>query len=218
MRHCDECGVDLSGALDRCPLCGTTLMGEPTASAFPITTAQAPAKAVRRALGVIALIALAALMAAAWLVPLRPWPVALMAVAILVSYAFLRNVIAHSPDFVRIAERYFLVLLAVAVLWWLSAGSELVASFVIPSICLAALLANTALVAAFREAFVNDYAKYLLYSLVLGLAPLGLLPLHAAPWPWLIYASAVATMLLALTLLLFARKQLIAEMRKLFSA
>lgn len=218
MRRCRECDVSFSGALDRCPLCGSPLEGTPAPAAFPVTTAHAPAKAARRALGCLMLLTLAGLLLAAWLVPLRPWPVALMAVGLLLSYLFLRNVIAHSPDFVRIAERYFLVLLAIAVLWWLSAGDPLVASLVIPGICLAGLLVNTTLVVAFSEAFVHDYAKYLIYSLFLGLAPLGLLLLHAAPWPWLIYASAAATGLLAITLLLLARSQIIAEARKLFSA
>lgn len=218
MRRCDECGVGFSGALDRCPLCGAPLEGAPSPAAFPVTTAQAPAKAARRALTCLTLATLVGLLLAAWLVPLQPWPVALMAVGLLVSYLFLRNVIAHSPDFVRIAERYFLVVLAMAVLWWLAGGDPVVASLAIPGICLAGLLVNTALVIAFREAFVRDYAKYLIYSLFFGLAPLGLLPLHAAPWPWLIYASAAATVLLALTLLLLARRQSIAEARKLFSA
>lgn len=218
MRHCDPCDIDLSGDLDRCPLCGSVLEGEATPAAFPVSTAEAPAMAARRVLAAVTGAAAIALLIATWLVPLRPWPVALMMVALVVGYGFLRNVMAHSPDFVRIAERYFLVLLAMAVLWWLAAGSGLVASLVIPGICLGGLLTNTALVVAFREAFVRDYAKYLLYSLLLGLAPLLLLPLNAAPWPWLIYASAAASALLALTLLLLARKQLKAELRKLFSA
>ena len=35
MRHCDKCGIDFSGDLERCPLCQAELAGEASAPMFP---------------------------------------------------------------------------------------------------------------------------------------------------------------------------------------
>lgn len=217
MRTCDECGVGFSGDLELCPLCGSHLVGDPTPPVFPVQEVRKPARAAQRALGAITVLAIVAVAAMALAWGLRPWPAALACVAVALNYLFLRNVLAHSPDFLRIAERYFLVLLAGSALWWLAAGSHEVASFVVPAICLAGTLTNTVLVIAYRDRFVQGYAKYLLYSLVLGVAPLGLVALGAAAWPWLCYASAFAAVMLSAMLLLLTRRQLSAELRKLFA-
>ena len=218
MRTCDECGVEFSGALEHCPLCGSPLVGDATPAPFPVSRAHRPAMAARRAVAVLSVAAVAAVLAMGWAFGLRPWPVALACVALGLNYLFLRNVLVHSPDFLRVVERYFLVLLAGAALWWLGSGSAVAASFVMPGLCLIGVLTNAALVVAYRGAFVRDYAKYLLYSLVLGIAPMGLVALGAVPWPGLAWACAGATVLLAATLLLLARRQLGAELRKLLSA
>ncbi len=218
MRTCDECQVGFSGALDRCPLCGSALAGEPEPAPFPVREAHRPARAARRALAALSVTALVAVLALGWWLDLRPWPVALACVGLAVNYLFLRNVLTHSPDFVRVAERYFLVLLAGTTLWWLADGSPVAASLAIPGLCLVAVLTNAALVVAYRGAFVHDYAKYLIYSLGLGLAPLVLVAVGAASWPWLAWACAGATALLACALLLLARRPLAAELRKLLSA
>ncbi len=185
MRTCDECQVGFSGALDRCPLCGSALAGEPEPAPFPVREAHRPARAARRALAALSVTALVAVLALGWWLDLRPWPVALACVGLAVNYLFLRNVLAHSPDFVRVAERYFLVLLAGTTLWWLADGSPVAASLAIPGLCLVAVLTNAA---------------------------------GAASWPWLAWACAGATALLACALLLLARRPLAAELRKLLSA
>lgn len=218
MKHCGECSVDYAGDLDRCPLCGAPLTGEPVPAVFPASTTRTPARTARRVLLLISIGCAIILAITALVVPLRPWPTAIAYVVLVINYLVIRNMIAHAPDFMRIVQRYFLVLLAVVVLWWLATGNPYVSSLAVPAVCLLAVLTNTTLVVVYREAFVNDYAKYLVYSLVLGLAPLILIPLGAAPWPIGAYASAGATVLLGAALLIFARRQTGAEMRKLFSA
>lgn len=218
MRHCGECSVDYSGELDRCPLCGTPLTGQPTPAAFPVSTTHAPMRKARRVLLLIAIACAIGIGLTALLVPLQPWPTVLAYAVLVINYLVIRNIIAHAPDFMRIIQRYFLVLLAVVVLWWLATGNLFVSSWVIPAVCLAGVLTNTMLVVIYRDAFVNDYAKYLVYSGILGLAPLLLIPLGAAPWPIPAYASAGATILLGAAILIFTRRQMKAEMGKLFSA
>ena len=218
MRHCGECSVDYSGELDRCPLCGTPLTGDPTPAAFPVSTTHAPMRKARRVLLLIAVACAVGIGLTALLVPLQPWPTVLAYAVLAINYLVIRNIVAHAPDFMRIIQRYFLVLLAVGVLWWLATGNLFVSSLVIPAVCLAGVLTNATLVVIYRDAFVNDYAKYLVYSLVMGLLPLLLIPLGTAPWPWLTFASAGATVLLGAALLIFTRRQMGAEMGKLFSA
>lgn len=217
MRMCDECGVGFTGDLELCPLCGTVLVGPEEPSPFPVSQVRRPERAARRALALLAAAAIAAVIGLGWAFGLTPWAVALGCVAVALSYLFLRNVVVHHPDSLRVVERYFLVLAALAVLWWLASGEALAAQVAIPTICLAACLVNAALVAVYRGRFVHGYAKYLVYQVVLGFAPLALLPLGAASWPWLAYASAASALLLTVLLLGLARAQLLSELRKLFA-
>ena len=109
--------------------------------------------------------------------------------AIALNWLFVRNMIVHAPDFIRVVERYFLVLLAVGALWFLATGNL----------------------------FVSGYAKYLLYELVLGLVPAALALAGLTTWPYLAWTAAAAAVALLAALLLLTRKPLAAEMHKLFS-
>lgn len=218
MRACDECGVEYSGDLRHCPLCGTPLQGDAVPPAFPVQQAKAPSKTARRVLGALTLMAMVAVPLAAATAESPLWPAVFTDGALLVNYLFLRNVIVHNPDFLRVAERWFLALLAVALLWWLATGAPWVVSLVVPGLCLAALVTNTVLVAVFRDRFVRGYAKYLLYDVALGFVPAVLVLAGWVQWPILAWASAGAAGVLTLSLLLLTRRQVAAEVRKLFTA
>ena len=137
---------------------------------------------------------------------------------LVVNYLFVRNILVHTPDFLRVVVRYFLILLAIAALWYLITRNPVVTTFVIPGICLVALVFDAVLVAVFRGTFVSGYAKYLLFDVVLGLIPLALVALGLTTWDVPANVSALTASVLLLALLVFTRKQLVAEVRKLFSA
>ena len=101
---------------------------------------------------------------------------------LVVNYLFVRNILVHTPDFLRVVVRYFLILLAIAALWYLITRNPVVTTFVIPGICLVALVFDAVLVAVFRGTFVSGYAKYLLFDVVLGLIPLALVALGLTTW------------------------------------
>jgi hypothetical protein len=133
------------------------------------------------------------------------------------NYLFVRNIIVHRPDFLRVVIRYFLVLLAVALLWFLLTGNLIVTTFIIPGICLVALVFDTVLIALFRGTFVSGYAKYLLFDVALGLAPMLLVVLGLTTWDLLAYISALVSSAFLLWVLVFMRQQLMTEIRKLLS-
>ncbi|MFR7737272.1 MAG: DUF6320 domain-containing protein, partial [Eggerthella lenta] len=89
---------------------------------------------------------------------------------------------------------------------------------VIPGICLVALVFDGVLLAVFRGTFVSGYAKYLLFDVGLGLIPLALQALGLTTWDVPSLVSALTASVFLLGLVVFARKQLTAEIRKLFSA
>ncbi|BAK45089.1 DUF6320 domain-containing protein [Eggerthella sp. YY7918] len=218
MRHCKKCGIDFSGDLERCPLCQAELVGEATPAVFPKNEVR---KSGTVALAVLAFATGATLLVMlflGYLVPL-PWDIVVsVCLALVLNYLFVRNIITHSPDFLRVVARYFLVLLAIAALWFLITGNLAVTTFVIPGICLVALVYDTVLVAVFKGTFVSGYAKYLLFDVALGLAPLALVALGLTTWDVLALVSALMASVFLLGLVVFMRKQLMAEMRKLFSA
>ena len=74
------------------------------------------------------------------------------------------------------------------------------------------------LLAVFRGTFVSGYAKYLLFDVALGLIPLALSALGLTTWDVLANVSALVASVFLLGLVVFTRKQLVAEERTLFSA
>ena len=218
MKRCEKCRVEFTGDLDRCPLCQAELAGTATPSAFPRNEVR---KSGAMALGVLAFVSGACLLVMVFLGRMLSLPgdiVVSVCVALVVNYLFVRNILAHSPDFLRVVVRYFLILLGIAAAWFLVTGNTLVTTFVIPGICLVALVFDTVLVAVFKDTFVAGYAKYLLFDVVLGLVPLALIALGLTTWEIPALSSALAASVFLLGLLVFMRKQLMDEVRKLFLA
>ncbi|MBS5478499.1 MAG: reverse gyrase, partial [Coriobacteriia bacterium] len=114
--------------------------------------------------------------------------------------------------------RYFLILLLLAFVWFALTGNLVVTTYVIPSICLLALVFDAVLVCVFRGTFVSGYAKYLLFDVVLGICPLALVATGLTTWDILAYVSALVACVLLLALVVFMHERLVAELRKLFAA
>lgn len=218
MKSCDECKVSFSGDLRRCPLCGKVLKGTATPSEFPAREVHHTSKRARRLLGVATLACIAATIIGGITLHASALGIVVICAALALTYIFLHNVIVHSPDFLRIIERYFLLLIGVAALAFIGTGNTIISTYAIPLISTAAIVFNTVLVAMYRSIFVSGYAKYLLYNLVLGLVPLVFVFTGLVSLPIPAYIDAAASVLLAAVLAILARKQSAEEARKLFSA
>lgn len=124
MRYCPSCRIDFTGVLDRCPLCGSKLEGTPEGMIFPENEFARTKKLAKRSM--IAL-TFAALAFVAFLC-VRTHASAVTGIAsfaaVIVNYIFIRNVVVHSPSFLRIIERYFLVVMALALLLLLATGDS----------------------------------------------------------------------------------------------
>ena len=189
----------------------------PVPSVFPPNSFERKSTRVRTVLAVLTLICIALIALLGGTAGGSALAVGAPCAAVALNWLFVRNMIVHAPDFIRVVERYFLVLLAVAGLWFLSTGNLIVTTYVIPGLCLLALAFNAVLLIAFRGSFVTGYAKYLIYEMLLGLVPLALLAAGLITWPPLAIAAGAAAAALLAILLLVGRKQLAAEARKLFS-
>ena len=189
----------------------------PVPSVFPPNSFERKSTRVRTVLAVLTLICIALIALLGGTAGGSALAVGAPCAAVALNWLFVRNMIVHAPDFIRVVERYFLVLLAVAGLWFLSTGNLIVTTYVIPGLCLLALAFNAVLLIAFRGPFVTGYAKYLIYEVLLGLVPLALLAAGLITWPPLAIAAGTAAAALLAILLLVGRKQLAAEARKLFS-
>lgn len=217
MKHCNKCGVDMGGQLDKCPLCHAELSGKAEPSVFPRNVAKASGT---EALKVLAFVSGACILGLVFLWQLIALPgdiVLALCLGLVMNYLFVRSILMHSPNFLRVVIRYFLILLAITFVWFLITQNPFVTTFIIPGICLLALAFDAVLVTVFRGTFVSGYAKYLLFDVFLGLTPLILVALGLTTWNVLAYTSAFVASLLFLALAIFMRKQLLAELRKLFS-
>lgn len=216
MKRCTECQLDISGSLESCPLCGKPLVGTPSDAVFPENEPTRPKKLAQRCLIGLTIAGLLLAVLAGISAGATATAIGAACAAVLVSYIFVRNVIVHSPSFLRTVERYFLVLIALALLLLLATGSTEVATFMIPLLSLVALCTNCVLVILFRNTFVQGYAKYLLYELALGMVPLALLAAGLVTWPALSVAAIIMAGVMLVLMLTLTRKQLAQEVRKLF--
>ena len=169
-------------------------------------------------LGGVTLVLLAAIVVLCIVVRANPWRCVLACAALVVNYAFVRNMVVHSPDVLRLLQRYYLVLVAMAFLWFFATWDPSISTLVIPCLCITGTLFNAVLLAVFRSRFLGDYAKYLLFVIVLGVSPVALFFTGTVAWPAMPIISAAFAVLFAAALAAFAHKQVAAEARKLFDA
>ncbi len=218
MKHCPHCNIDYTGCLDRCALCGTPMSGLPSENPFPTLPIQRTNHRVRRILGGITAVILFSFVVLCMMLRLS-WAVGLAgSIAITLNYLFVRNVLVHVPDFLRATKRYFLVLMAMALLWFAATGDTNVSTYVIPLVSLTATSFNGVLFGVLQGRLVEGYGKYLLYDALFGGLPLGFMLAGAISQPALAWASVIlATVMIAL---LFAlnRHSVMDEARRLFSA
>jgi hypothetical protein len=218
MKRCERCGVEIGGELERCPLCQSELHGQAEPSVFPANVVRKSGTMALKILAFATGACLLSMLFAGFAFALPVNIVVVICLALALNYLLVRAILIHAPDFLRIVARYFLLLLAISLIWFLATGNLLVTTFMIPGICLLALVFDNVLVALFRSTFISGYAKYLLFNVVLGLAPLLLVALGLTTFNLLAYISALAASLSMLWILVFMRKQLFAEISKLFSA
>ena len=218
MKHCDRCGVSFTGELDRCPLCKAELTGTAVPSVFPCNEVKRSETMALRVLAFATGTGVLATLFAGHIFSLYSEIVFGVCLALLTNYLFVRHILSHAPDFLRLVVRYFLVLLGAAALWFVFTGNLVVTTWVIPCICLAALITDAVLLCVFRSTFFVGYAKYLLFNVVFGLVPLVLAAANLTTWDVPSFASAFVACVLLLALVVFMRDRLVQEVRKLFTA
>ena len=205
MKHCDACTVDFTGDMARCPLCQNELRGEASPAAFPAQ--QIYLRPRRLAVEIFSY--------------LFSWPIPIAsasAAALIISVLFINSAILHVPRPLRLMFRYFYIMLAIALVWFVATMNHVVTMFVIPITCLVSLVFDVVLLIVLRAKAIDEYAKYLAFDIVAGLMPLTFIPLGWAPWDVLVMVSGLVSLLVLLGLLVFARRQLFSEFGKQFSA
>lgn len=219
MKHCDACTVDFTGDMARCPLCQNELRGEASPAAFPAQ--QIYLRPRRLAVEIITFVTarFCCCMASSAICFRGRYrlPVHRRA-ALIISVLFINSAILHVPRPLRLMFRYFYIMLAIALVWFVATMNHVVTMFVIPITCLVSLVFDVVLLIVLRAKAIDEYAKYLAFDIVAGLMPLTFIPLGWAPWDVLVMVSGLVSLLVLLGLLVFARRQLFSEFGKQFSA
>lgn len=216
MMHCADCKVDFTGELKACPLCGCPLDGKPSKSPFPRIAIQHTSMMARAVLGIITLVLIATIIALCIWIGTSFWYCALSCVAIALNYIFVRSMVAHSPRPMRNVQRYFLVLVAMSLLWYFATGNTAISTFVVPSICILGSLFDIVILIVFRSQFITGYAKYILFAIVLGAVPLALAAIGSIMWLPIAWISGGCALTLLVAAFTVGRSSMRDEVRKLF--
>ena len=121
MKHCDACTVDFTGDMARCPLCQNELRGEASPAAFPAQ--QIYLRPRRLAVEIITFVTGAILLLHGFFSYLFSWPIPIAsasAAALIISVLFIYSAILHVPRPLRLMFRYFYIMLAIALVWFVA--------------------------------------------------------------------------------------------------
>ena len=179
MKHCDACTVDFTGDMARCPLCQNELCGEASPAAFPAQ--QIYLRPRRLAVEIITFVTGVILLLHGFFSYLFSWPIPIAsasAAALIISVLFINSAILHVPRPLRLMFRYFYIMLAIALVWFVATMNHVVTMFVIPITCLVSLVFDVVLLIVLRAKAIDEYAKYLAFDIVAGLMPLTLSLIH----------------------------------------
>lgn len=217
MLKCNHCNVDFSGRLERCPLCGGSLEGKPSAAVFPHCNITKPWRIALKLIeffsgaGAIALAVL-------WGVHVLPANIAILSLlAVLLNFVFVFNMLRLNPGFIRSSSRYILLLIAVGFLIYWFTGLTWVTDFALPIVCLVALLFDIVLCVWLKNAFIEMFAKYLIFDIVCAFLPLICIWFGWSHFETLAWTSAGCSALFLLVLMVFFRTEFLSEFKKLAS-
>ena len=127
MKHCDACTVDFTGDMARCPLCQNELRGEASPAAFPAQ--QIYLRPRRLAVEIITFVTGAILLLHGFFSYLFSWPIPIAsasAAALIISVLFINSAILHVPRPLRLMFRYFYIMLAIALVWFVATMNHVV--------------------------------------------------------------------------------------------
>lgn len=218
MRHCNRCDISYTGDVDRCALCGNELSGNIAPSPFPDIPIATTKNRAKTWLAVGTLLLLAVVIWLCWWHQVRVNAYIAASAAVILNYIFVRNVVVHSPNFLRVIQRYFLLIMALVVLWVIGSRSTDVATYVVPSVSLAAIIFDGVLLAVLRSRMISGYGKYLMYDIAFGGVPLILMTCGMVTWPALSIISACCAGAFAICLFALARRYVTDEAKRLFNA
>ncbi|MFT3886772.1 MAG: DUF6320 domain-containing protein [Arachnia sp.] len=186
MRRCLECGVDIEGPWDACPLCGASISGAATPSPLPVVALRFSRRRLLRVLFAVSLAVIAVSFAAqfllgpqasgiglfrsAWLGISAMWLVVLMAVR-------KRRNVAKSTV-------YLVVLVGLVCVYWdyLTGWRAWSLTYAVPIVCAAAIVALQIAVWALRTE-VGEHVVYTALAVLLGLLPVAFLVFGAVTSP-----------------------------------
>lgn len=149
------------------------------------------------------------------------WPFFIPALAcggLWANFLFVRNIMRRSLGFVRAASRYYYILYALCLVWFLTTNFEPVLSIALPICALAGIAFDFCLLPILRADVVRDYAKYLFFNVALGFLPLILALTHWCELGPLAIISTALSFAFACALLIFLPKHVFDEAKKFFSA
>lgn len=141
MKHCDACNIDFTGDMARCPLCQNELHGEASPAAFPAQ--QIYLRPRRLTVEIITFATGAILLLHGFFSYLFSWPIPIAsasAAALIISVLFINSAILHASRPLRLMFRYFYIMLAIALVWFVATMNCVVTMFVIPITCLVSLV------------------------------------------------------------------------------
>lgn len=215
MMKCDLCGIDISGRHSACPLCGSALSGLPAPSPFPPNTLEKTSRKAQMALGVISLVLILAATLACALLRAPLGIIATAGIALTVNYLFVRNILLHSPSFFKSVIRYFIVIIAVAYVWYATTGNPHAIDYVIPAVSVTSLAFNSVLMILPTRRFVGPHSKYVLFNMVIGLLPLAFFAAGAINDPALSLLDIASSAITGVIFCLSLGKSLPDELRRL---
>lgn len=217
MKHCDKCNVNVAGDRKICPLCQNVLTGTGEAEPYPhIPTFFRKYKmAIKIAIFSSITICIISL-AVNYMIPQSgfwSW-IVLLGIACLWVSMFI--IIKKGSNIPKTIIYHVVALSAISVLWDKVTGWHgWSIDFVIPSVCIAAIIAMVAFIKASHKK-IRNYVFFIFIDAIFGIIPLVLYNSHLAKIKYPSIICTALSIIIIVALLTFQGKAVASELKKKF--
>ncbi len=217
MRMCNRCKIKFNTTSDICPLCQNKLQAGKIDSVFPTNVRYKTHFIILKFLLFISLVVAITAGSIEFYITNNLYYSLFISGGLITNYIFLYFILKNKENVLSFFGKCGVVLITLALVWYIITKSTIITNFIIPSICIFELLFNLITFIVLKKNYVVNYFNLIILNILILIIPLILILLHCTTFNLLSYICFIMDLIILIGLIIFYFDEIKDELNKLFN-